>query len=51
MCPDAASGELASGNQYPLKLGAAVLMSISVAVLFLIFQRRLMNTTEGGEKG
>lgn len=45
------SGELGSGNQYPLKLGAAVLMSIPVAVLFLIFQRRLMNTTDGGEKG
>jgi multiple sugar transport system permease protein len=45
------SGELGSGNQYPLKLGAAVLMSIPVAVLFLIFQRRLMNTTDGAEKG
>ena len=45
------SGELGNGNQYPLQLGAAVLMSIPVAVLFFIFQRRIMNTTGGAEKG
>jgi multiple sugar transport system permease protein len=45
------SGELGSGNQYPLQLAAAVLMTIPVAVIFFIFQRRIMNTTEGGEKG
>ncbi len=45
------SGQLGSGNQYPLQLGAAVLMTIPVAVLFFIFQKRIMNTTEGGEKG
>jgi multiple sugar transport system permease protein len=45
------SGELGSGNQYPLQLAAAVLMSIPVAVLFFIFQRRIMNTTSGAEKG
>ena len=45
------SGQLGSGNQYPLQLAAAVLMSIPVAVLFFVFQRRIMNTTEGGEKG
>lgn len=45
------SGELGKGNQYPLQLAAAVLMSIPVAVLFFIFQRRIMNTTAGGEKG
>lgn len=45
------SGELGNGNQYPLKLAAALLMSIPVAVLFFIFQRRLMNTTDGAEKG
>ena len=45
------SGELGSGNQYPLQLAAAVLMSIPVAVLFFVFQRRIMNTTSGGEKG
>lgn len=45
------SGELGKGNEYPLKLAAAVLMSIPVVVIFFIFQKRLMNTTEGGEKG
>jgi multiple sugar transport system permease protein len=34
-----------------LQLAAAVLMSIPVAVLFFVFQRRIMNTTAGGEKG
>jgi multiple sugar transport system permease protein len=45
------SGQLGSGNQFPLKLAAAILMTIPVAVIFFIFQRRIMNTTEGGEKG
>lgn len=45
------SGELGTGNQYPLKLAAAVLMSIPVVIIFFIFQKRLMNTTDGGEKG
>jgi multiple sugar transport system permease protein len=45
------SGQLGSGNQYPLQLAAAVLMSIPVAVLFFVFQRRIMSTSEGGEKG
>ena len=45
------SGQLGGGNQYPLQLAAAVLMSIPVAVLFFIFQRRIMNTTGGAEKG
>ena len=45
------SGQLGSGNQYPLKLAAAVLMSIPVAALFFIFQKRIMSTAEGGEKG
>jgi multiple sugar transport system permease protein len=45
------SGQLGSGNQYPLQLAAAVLMSIPVAVVFFIFQRRIMSTSEGSEKG
>ncbi len=45
------SGQLGSGNQYPLRLAAAVLMSIPVATIFFIFQRRIMSTSEGGEKG
>ncbi|WP_413317672.1 carbohydrate ABC transporter permease [Agrococcus sp. 1P02AA] len=45
------SGQLGSGTQFPLKLAAAVLMTIPVAVVFFIFQRRIMATTEGAEKG
>jgi multiple sugar transport system permease protein len=45
------SGQLGSGNQFPLKLAAAILMTIPVATIFFIFQRKIMNTTEGGEKG
>lgn len=45
------SGQLGQGNQFPLQLAAAVLMTIPVAVLFFIFQRRIMNTTAGAEKG
>ena len=45
------SGQLGSGNQYPLQLAAAVLMSIPVAVIFFIFQKRIMSTSEGGDKG
>ncbi|MBK8446892.1 MAG: carbohydrate ABC transporter permease [Micropruina sp.] len=45
-----ASGQLSSGNQYPIKLAAATLMTIPVAVMFFIFQRRIMNTTGGAVK-
>lgn len=45
------AGQLGQGNQFPLKLAAAVLMSIPVAVLFFIFQKRIMSTAEGAEKG
>jgi multiple sugar transport system permease protein len=45
-----ASGELGSGNRYPLKLAASTLMTIPVAVLFFIFQRRIMNTSAGAVK-
>jgi len=44
------SGQLGSGNQFPLKLAASMLMTIPVAVLFFIFQRKLMNTSSGGVK-
>ncbi len=46
-----ASGQLGGPTQYPLKLAAAALMTIPVAVMFFIFQRRIMNTTEGAVKG
>jgi len=46
-----ASGALSQGSQYPIKLAAATVMTIPVAVLFFIFQRRIMNSTAGAEKG
>jgi multiple sugar transport system permease protein len=45
-----ASGQLGSGNRYPLKLAASVLMTIPVAVLFFVFQRRIMNASSGAVK-
>ena len=45
-----ASGGLGSGNQYPLKLAAAAIMTIPVAVLFFVFQRRIMSTGAGAVK-
>lgn len=46
-----ASGQLSAGTQYPIKLAAALIMTIPVAVLFFIFQRRIMNTSQGAVKG
>jgi multiple sugar transport system permease protein len=46
-----ASGALSQGSQYPIKLAAATVMTIPVAVLFFVFQRKIMNTTGGAEKG
>ncbi|MFS0866908.1 carbohydrate ABC transporter permease [Microbacterium sp. 179-B 1A2 NHS] len=45
------SGQLSQGTQYPLKLAAAALMTIPVAAVFFIFQKRIMNTSEGAVKG
>ncbi|TDN92265.1 multiple sugar transport system permease protein [Microbacterium sp. BK668] len=45
-----ASGALSQGTQYPLKLAAALIMTIPVAVLFFIFQRRIMNSSQGAVK-
>ena len=45
-----ASGELGSGNRYPLKLAASTLMTIPVAVLFFVFQRRIINASSGAVK-
>ena len=42
-----ASGQL---SQYPVKLAAAVIMTIPVAVLFFIFQKQIMNSSEGSVK-
>ena len=46
-----ASGQLSQGNQFPVKLAAAAIMTIPVAVVFFIFQKRIMNTSEGAVKG
>ena len=45
-----ASGQLSQGTQYPLKLAAAAIMTIPVAVMFFVFQRRIMNSSEGAVK-
>ena len=45
------TGQVGSGNQFPLVLASAMLITVPVAVVFFIFQKRLMNTTDGGEKG
>ncbi|GLH98096.1 carbohydrate ABC transporter permease [Phytohabitans aurantiacus] len=49
---DLVSGSLGSGSQYPLKLGAALLATIPVAIIFVIFQRYFVrDANEGAEKG
>ncbi|MFD0575784.1 carbohydrate ABC transporter permease [Dactylosporangium darangshiense] len=49
---DLVSGSLGKGNQYPLKLGAALLATIPVAVIFVVFQRYFIRgANEGGDKG
>ena len=45
-----ASGQLSQGSQFPLKLAAAAIMTIPVAVVFFVFQRRIMNASEGAIK-
>jgi multiple sugar transport system permease protein len=49
---DLVTGSLGKGTQYPLKLGAAVLATIPVAIIFMIFQRYFVRgANEGAEKG
>ncbi|MGJ6964176.1 carbohydrate ABC transporter permease [Streptosporangium sp. G11] len=49
---DLVSGSLGLGTQYPLKLGAAVLATIPVAIIFVIFQRYFIRgANEGADKG
>ncbi|OMH25136.1 ABC transporter permease [Tersicoccus phoenicis] len=45
-----ASGQLSQGNQFPLKLAAAALMTVPVAIVFVVFQRRIMNASAGAVK-
>jgi multiple sugar transport system permease protein len=49
---DLVSGSLGKGTQYPLKLGAALLATIPVAVMFVLFQRHFVRgANEGATKG
>jgi multiple sugar transport system permease protein len=45
-----ASGALSQGTQYPVKLAAAAVMTIPVAVVFFVFQKRIMNASAGAVK-
>ena len=46
------SGELGSGSQFPLKMAAALVTTIPVALLFFTFQRYFVRgAAEGGVKG
>ena len=45
-----ASGQVSQGTQYPIKLAAAAIMTVPVAVMFFNF-RHLTNTSEGAVKG
>jgi multiple sugar transport system permease protein len=49
---DLVTGSLGAGTQYPLKLSAALLATIPVAVVFIVFQRYFVRgANEGGVKG
>ena len=41
------SGELGSGSQFPLKMAAALLMTIPVALVFFVFQRYFVRGARG----
>lgn len=45
------AGGLGQGSQFPIRLGAAIIMTIPVAVLFFVFQKRIMNASAGAVKG
>jgi multiple sugar transport system permease protein len=45
-----ASGQLSQGSQFPIKLAASLLMTVPVAVVFFIFQKRIMNVGAGAVK-
>lgn len=44
------SGQLGAAKRYPVQLGAAAIMTIPVAVLFIAFQKRITNTATGAVK-
>lgn len=46
------SGQLSSGQQFPIKLAAALLATLPVALVFFVFQRHIVRgANEGGLKG
>ena len=46
------SGGLGSGNQFPISMAAALLMTIPTALVFIIFQRYFtQGANAGAEKG
>jgi len=46
------SGGLGSGNQFPISMAAALLMTIPTAIVFIIFQRQFtQGANAGAEKG
>jgi multiple sugar transport system permease protein len=45
-----ASGGYGQGTKYPFKLAAAAVMTIPVAVVFFVFQKRIMNASAGAVK-
>ena len=46
------SGQLGSGQQYPITMAAALLMTIPVAIVFFVFQKHLVRGgTSGAVKG
>jgi multiple sugar transport system permease protein len=44
------SGELGTATQYPLKLAAALAMTVPVAVVFFVFQKYILRTNQGAVK-
>ncbi|MGN6446971.1 carbohydrate ABC transporter permease [Amnibacterium sp.] len=44
------SGQLGAAKRYPVQLGAAAIMTVPIAVLFVVFQRRITNTASGAVK-
>ena len=44
------SGQLGAAKRYPVQLGAAAIMTIPVAVLFIVFQKRITNSATGAVK-
>jgi multiple sugar transport system permease protein len=46
------SGQLGAGNQFPITMAAALLMTVPVAIVFVIFQRFIVQGANvGAEKG